>query len=243
MQNPNIIKRDIKTFTIISFATGISIIVFSLVGHFLTPTRLIPWSFVGGTIGLLLGAHFSYRRNYIRKADLFPVVLCSLISFGVVSFVIVFNFNNPLLIVGCFPLIGLATVTSNHYFAHHPNVSASKIYGTLGLILAFPALYFAVASIWKFQMGYDFLFGFFENLLSRTNGQANFNAITPFLFAGGLLLAFGLNLFSQIEITGTNTNIFSCKIQRVKIKALNLAVVIMTGLIGLTILSYLALEN
>ncbi len=243
MQNYNILKRDVKTFAIISFATGSFIVLFSLVGHFLTPTKLIPSSFIGGTIGLLLGNYFCFKLNYIDKASLFPVLLCSLISFGVVSFIIVFNFNNPLLIFWCFSLIGLTTIISNHYFSNHYNISASKIHGTLGLILAFPALYFVIASISKFQFGHNFLFGFVDSLLSRTNGQANFNAITPFLFGGGLLIAFGLNLFSQIEIIRTNTNNFSYKSLRLRFKTLNLTVVIMTGFIGLAILSYLAVEN
>ena len=243
MQSSNIKKVYLKIFIIISFTTGILLVLFSLIGHFLTPMKLIPLSFIGGTIGLFIGAYFSYKLNYMQKACLFPVVLCSLISFGLVSFVVVFNFNNPLLIFSCFSLIGLTTVISNHYFRSHPNISVSKIYGTLGLIFALPALYFVIASILKFRLGHNFLFGFVESLLNRTNGQANFNAITPYLFDGGLLLAFGLNVFSQIEITRTNENIFNYKILRFRVESIYLAVVIMTGFIGLIMLSYLAFEN
>jgi len=56
-------------------------------------------------------------------------------------------------------------------------------------------------------------------------------------------LGFGLNLFSQIEIGKTNTSFLSYKILRLRIKTLNLTVLIMTGIIGLAILSYLAVEN
>jgi hypothetical protein len=79
-------------------------------------------------------------------------------------------------------------------------------------------------------------------LLSRTNGQENFNAITPFLFGGGLVLAFWVNLFTQIESIGT-TNNFSYKSLRLRFKTLNVIVVILTGLTGFAILSYLAVEN
>ena len=214
MQNSNFLKRDLKTFAVVNFATGILMILFSLIGHYITPYRLIPSSVIGGTIGLLSGVYFCFKLNYIDKRNFFPVLLSSLIYFGAISFVAVFNLNNPVLILVGFSLTGLTTIISNHYFVNLHYISASKIYGTVGLILAFPASYFVVASILKFQFGYDFLFGFVDSLLSRTNGQANFNAITPFLFGGGLLLAFGLNLFSQIEISKTNTSFLGYKILR-----------------------------
>lgn len=243
MQNSYFLKRNLKTFAVVNFATGILMILFSLIGHYITPYRLIPSSVIGGTTGLLSGVYFCFKLNYIDKRNLFPVLLSSLIYFGVISFVAVFNLNNPVLILVGFSLTGLTTIISNHYFVNHHYISASKIYGTFGVILALPALYFVVASILKFQFGHDFLFGFVDSLLSRTNGQANFNAITLFLFGGGLLLAFGLNLFSQIEIGKTNSSFLGYKILRLRIKTLNLTVLLMTGFIGLAILSYLAVEN
>src|SRR5258706_6242056 len=243
MQNSNFLKRDLKTFAVVNFATGIIMISSSITGHYLTPYKLIPSSVIGGTIGLLSGVYLCFKLNYIDKKTFFPVLLSSIIYFGVISFIAVFNLNNPVLILVGFSLTGLSTIISNRYFANHPYISTSKIYGTLGLILAFPALYFVIAAILKFQFANNFLFGFVETLLSRTNGQENFNAITLFLFGGGLLLAFGLNIFSQIEIIRTNTNIFSYKIVRLRPQALNLSVVVITGFIGLIILSYLAIEN
>jgi hypothetical protein len=140
------------------------------------------------------------------------------------------------------PMYLPATAISNHYFVKHNNVSTSKIYGTFGLLFVFPALYFVIASILKFVFGKGFLFGFVDTLLQRTNGQANFNAITPFLFGGGLLLAVGLNVLAQIEsIDGIKT--FSLKRLHVKIMTLNLIVVLMASVVGLAILSYLAFEN
>lgn len=242
MQNSNFLKRDLKTFVVINFGTGIIMILSSIIGHYLTPYKLIPSSVIGGTIGLLSGVYLCIKLNYIDKKTFFPVSLSSLIYFGAISFVAVFNLNNPVLILVGFSLTGLTAIISNRYFANHPYISTNKIYGTLGLMLAFPALYFVVASILKFRFGNNFLFDFVENLLSRTNGQENFNAITPFLFGGGLMLAFWLNLFSQIESIGT-TNNFSYKSLRLRFKTLNLIVVFLTGLTGLAILSYLAVEN
>ena len=242
MQNSNYLKRDLKTLVIVNFTTAILMILFSVVGHFLTPYKLIPSSVIGGTTGLLSGVYFCFRLNYIDKRNFSAVLLCSLIYFGAISFVCVFNLNNPFVIIVGFSLTGLVTIISNRFFENNPNISTNKIYGTLGLILAFPALYFVVASISKFQFGYGFLFSFVDNLLNRTNGQENFNAITPFIFGGGLMLAFALNVFSQIENIRT-TNNFSYKSLRLRLKALNLIVVIISGSVGLAILSYLAVEN
>lgn len=238
----NFLKRDLKIFAIVNFATGALMILFSIIGHCFTPNKLIPSSVMGGTTGLLSGVYLCYKLNYIYKRTFFPVLLSSIIYFGCIAFIAVFNLNNPIVILVGFPLTGLITIISNRYFANHYYISTSKIYGAFGLILAFPALYFVIASILKFQFGYNFLFGFVETLLSRTNGQENFNAITPFLFGGGLVLAFGLNLFSQIENIGT-TNHLSNKRLRLQFKAFNFIVLILIGFTGLAILSYLAVEN
>ena len=242
MKNSNFIKRDLKTFAVVNFLTAFLMILFSMVGHYFTPYKLIPSSVIGGTTGLLSGVYLCFKLHYIDKRIFFPVLLSSLIYFGAISFLAVFNLDSPIVIILGFSLTGLTTIISNHYFASLQCFSTNKIYGILGLILAFPALYFVVASILKFQFGNNFLFGFVDNLLNRTNGQENFNAITPFLFGGGLVLALGLNLFSQIENIGT-ANDFSYKSLRLRFKALNLFVVLLTGFIGLAILSYLALEN
>ena len=242
MQNSNFLKRDLKTFAVVNFATGSLMILSSIIGHYLTPYKLIPSSVIGGTIGLLSGVYFCFRVNYIDKKSFLPVFLSSLIYFGVISFVAVFNLNNPVLILVGFSLTGLTTIISSRYFANHQYISTSKIYGTMGLMFAFPALYFAVASILKFQFGHKFLFDFVEDLLNRPNGQENFNVITPFLFGGGLVLAFWLNVSSQVENIGAK-NKFSYKSLRLRLNPLNLIVVILSGLTGLAILSYLAVEN
>ena len=235
--------RDLKIFAIISLATCFFIILFSLVGHFLTPSKLIPSSFIGGTIGLTSGTYFCFKQKIIGKANFIPVTICTLITFGVVSFIIVFNFSNPLLIVSCFFLIGLATMISNKYFQKFHNISRNNLFGILGLFLLTPAFYFVIAAILKFQFGYSFLFSFIDTLLSRTHGQANFNAVTPFLFGGGLILSFLLNVYSQIEINKSGSYIFRYKISAIKIHPLNLSILIITGIVGLTIASYLLLEN
>ena len=242
MQNSNYLKRDLKTLAVVNFSTATIMILFSIVGHFLTPYKLIPSSVTGGTIGVLSGVYFCFKLNYIDKKNFFPILLISLIYFGITAFIAVFNLHNPAVVLIGFSLTGLTTVISNHYFVNHNRISKSKIYGTLGLVLLFPALYFVVASILKFQFGYGFLFGFVDNFINKTNGQENFNAITPFIFGGGLLLAFGLNLISQVENV-RNASSFRNRTLKLRFKTLNLIVVLISGFTGLAILSYLAAEN
>jgi hypothetical protein len=95
----------------------------------------------------------------------------------------------------------------------------------------------------KFQLGYSFLFNSFDDLLSTTNGQQNFNAITPFLFGGGLALSFFLNALSQLELVKNKKGLLPFRIARMRINLYNLSVVILAGFIGMLIMLYLVIEN
>jgi hypothetical protein len=243
MQAINLKNNNLKIFAIISFTSGTLIVLSSLAGHFLTPAKLIPSAFIGGTIGLVSGTWLCFKQKMIDKASVIPVMIFTLIAFGIVSFVIVFNFNHPLLIFICFSLIGLTSIVSNYYFKKHPNTPKNKIFGTAGVLLVLPPLYFVIASILKFQFGNRFLFSFIDVLLNRPNGQENFNAITQFLFGGGLLLSFIVNVFSQIEISHSNKNIFGYKISGLSIQPFNLGILLITGIVGMIIILYLAFEN
>jgi len=172
-----------------------------------------------------------------------PVTLFTLIIFGAIAFVIAFNFNHPLLIIGSFFLIGLAAVCTNKYFKKYPNTSRKKVYCVAGLLLSFPALYFVTASILKFQFGYNFFFIPLDNFLNSPNGQQNFNAITPFLFGGGLFLSFFLNAFAQVAFINKKHSFLHYKNVRLRINPFNFAVLLLTGFVGIVLLSYVAIEN
>jgi hypothetical protein len=243
MKITNFKNKNLKIFVITSFVTGVSIFLFSVFGHFLTPAKLIPSSFIGGTAGIILSILLCIKKNIIDRINFLYVVIFTLITFGAVSFVIAFNLNKPLLVVGFFFLIGLTSVISNRYFKKHPAISKYKVFCVVGILLALPALYFVTASIMKFQFGYSFLFNPVDDLLSTTNGQQNFNAITPFLFGGGLGLSFFLNAFSQLELVKNKNGLLPFRVVRMRINLYNLSVVILTGFIGMLIMSYLVIEN
>jgi hypothetical protein len=237
------LSHDFKLFAIISFVTGLFIILFSFVGHILTPTKLIPASFIGGTVGLILATYFCLRQNILKEANIFPVLLCCLFAFGWISFVVVFSFNHPLFIFCLFLLLGITAVTAKHFFPEDYNYSKNKFSGVFGLLFTLPSLYFMAASLLKFQAGQSFLFDPIDILLKQNHGQENFNAIAPFLFGGGLLLSFTLNLFSQFNLRKNNKNIFHYSIAGLTINWLNLTVLFLTCFVGLILFLYLVVEN
>src|SRR5450631_339022 len=132
------IYMDFKFFSIISFAIGISIILFSLLGHFTRPGNLIPYSMVGGSIGILIGTYFLYRKSFIKEKNVIGVAICGFIAFGLTSLIAIFNLDKPFLILSSFLLIGFTTLLSNWYFQKYNNISNSLKYGILGIILILP---------------------------------------------------------------------------------------------------------
>jgi hypothetical protein len=243
MKKFNHIYRDFKLFAIISLSTGIIIFLFSLVGHFISAGKLIPYCMAGGSIGILTGSYFLFRQSLIKKENIIAVSVFSLIAFGVISLIAIFNFDKPFLIVSSFLLIGLTTVFSNRYFLKNKNISDSLKYGLLGIILILPTVYFISSSILKFRFGINAPFNFIEDLLQRTNGQANFNAISPFIFGGGLSLAFLINLFVQIRLTKSKTSMIKFKLNWANLQPFNLTVLLLSCSLSSVILTYLLLEN
>jgi hypothetical protein len=227
----------------ISLASGSLIILFSLLGHFIRRGDLIPYAMTGGSIGILTGTFFLYRKRLIKNGDVIPVTVCSLISFGLISLIAIFNFDKPFLILFGFLLIGFTAVFSNRYFQKYSNISNNLRYGLLGIVLILPSFYFIFSSILKFKFGINGPYNFIEVLLQNKYGQANFNAISPFIFGGGLALAFFINLLEQIQFIKSNTSITRFKLIWTNIHILNLTIVLMSCCLSSIILTYLMLEN
>jgi hypothetical protein len=232
-----------KLFATIAFTTGACILLFSLVAHSLMPANLIQASFIGGIVGLIAAIYFSFRQKILKPVNIFPVLLCTLLIFGLFSFFVVFNFNHPFLILSCFLFVAITTVFAKHLFTEHFHYSKNKFYGLIGILFLLPALYFLVASLLKFQGRHDFLFAPIDVLLRQKHGQENFNAITPFLFGGGILLAFILNLFSQLQVKEDNRNIFHYNIAGFSINLFNLVVLLLAVFAGLIFFIYIIAES
>jgi hypothetical protein len=243
MKKLNQISHDLKLFIVVSLTTAVFIFLCSLLGHFITPGKLIPYAMAGGSLGILIGIYILYRRKLIGEENVITVSVSTLITFGISSLIIVFNFDKPLLIFFCFLFIGLTTAFSNRYFEKYKDVSASSKFGLLGAILIFPTFYFIVSNILKFGFGVNGPFNLIDGLLKSNHGQANFNVISPFIFAGGLTLAFIINLLVQIQFIHSNASLIKYKLIWTKVQPFNFALVLVSCILGSILFTYLLLEN
>jgi|GEM_PF-3398878 len=243
MEKLNPISHDLKLFIVVSLTTGVLIFLCSLFGHFISPGQLIPYSMAGGSLGIVIGVYVLYRRSLINENHVIAVSVSTLIAFGMTSLIVVFNFDKPFLIIFCFLFIGLTTALSNHYFEKYEGVSSSLIFGLLGAILIFPTFYFIVSSILKSKFGINGPFNLIDGLLKTNHGQANFNAISPFIFAGGIALAFLINLLVQIQFSKSKTSLIKYKLIWKRVRPFNFAVLLMSCILGSVLLTYLLLEN
>ena len=235
--------RGLKIFAIINLTFGLAAISLSILGHIIRRGNLIPFVMVGGTLGILTGTYYLLKKSLIKEENVITVTICSLVTFGLASLIAIFNFDKPSLIFISFLLIGFTSAFSNWYFQKYKYISGSWINGLLGLILILPSFYFIVSSILKFKFRIDGPFRVIEGLLQHPNGQANLNAISPFIFGGGLLLAFFINILAQMKLTKSETSLLKYKLTWKKFKPLNLAVMTMSFSLGSVILTYLMVEN
>ncbi len=235
--------REFKIFAIINLTFGLAAISLSILGHIIRRGNLIPFVMVGGTLGILTGTYYLLKKSLIKEQNVISVVICSLISFGTASLIAIFNFDKPSLIFICFLLVGFTSAFSNWYFQKYKYNSGSLVYGLLGLVLILPSSYFIISSILKFKFRINGPFYVIENLLRHPNGQANLNAISPFIFGGGLVLAFFINIFAQMQLTKSETSLLKCRITWKKFLPVNLTVMMMSCSLGSVILTYLMLEN
>jgi hypothetical protein len=235
--------REFKIFAIIDLTFGLAAISLSILGHIIRRGNLIPFVMVGGTLGILTGTYYLLKKSLIKKENVIAVAICSLISFGIASLIAIFNFDKPSLIFICFLFIGFTAAFSNWYFQKHNYISESLKYGLLGFVLILPSFYFIISSILKFKIKINGPFNFIEGLLSHPNGQANLNAISPFIFGGGLALAFFVNLFAQMQLIKSETALLKSRLTWKKYLPLNLTVMMMSCSLGSVLLTYLMLEN
>jgi len=117
----------------------------------------------------------------------------------------------------------------NKYAAHFSPLSTNSLFALTGLIAALPAIYFVTGSILKYELG----------LLQ----SVQIHTFPPAVLLGGGLLALVLNLYTVIGLKLLRTN-NACTVNlTVKFKPLNLLVLAVSGLIILTLVSYVIVEN
>jgi hypothetical protein len=163
------------------------------------------------TTGIITGTSIFFRQNRPGKTKLLPVMHCNLYAFGLVSFIMVFNFDKPLLILFCLLLYGLATLFINHYFSKKRDFSGNKFDAVMGILDLFPSIFYPGIPV-KIPVSLQFFIQSRRHPINWTKCSSNFNAIAPFLFGGWLLLSFVLILFTLLKIQNTGKNILHYKI-------------------------------
>ena len=118
-----------------------------------------------------------------------------------------------------------------------------KTISIVGLILVFPAFYFALTNILKYNLNIDFLPMPWEGLQSNPKLFFLFNNLSPVIFLGGLAAALLINLFSILRIEfSKNPDHFIGKLILIP-KTANLAVVCASAFIIVLMLGYAFVEN
>jgi hypothetical protein len=121
--------------------------------------------------------------------------------------------------------------------------SKSKWIAWLGLaLMALPA-YFVLAMAAKYNLGIDALYGPWGYFLEDSGRSALFNQLSPWLFGGGLVLAFVLNLLPLLRVKMSRAGDEVTAVVTLKARIWNLALVGLSGLVGLAMLAYLVVEN
>ncbi len=124
-----------------------------------------------------------------------------------------------------------------------PSDRALRRRALVGTIAALPAIYFVGASVLKYNLGFESAYDPIEALTATADRQRVFNAVTPFVFIGGLATAWALN-FSPLARLRTRFTRGAVNGQfQVRARPANLFVAFVAGGTMALLLGYLLLEN
>jgi hypothetical protein len=112
-----------------------------------------------------------------------------------------------------------------------------------GSVLLLGPLYFVSASLLKYGLGIGFIFDPLETFLSTSGRRVVFNAVSPFVFLGGLCLALALNTYAVARVNVSREEGTLVSTVRLKLRLSNIAVVAVSILLLATLLGYVFLEN
>jgi hypothetical protein len=113
----------------------------------------------------------------------------------------------------------------------------------VGSILLLAPLYFVSASLLRYGLGIGFLFDPLEAFLSAYGRRVVFNAVSPFVFFGGLCLALALNTYAVARLNVRREEGALVSTVRLKLNLSNIAVAAVSILLLVTLLGYMFLEN
>ena len=104
-------------------------------------------------------------------------------------------------------------------------------------------LFFVVASLLKYGLGIGLLFDPLEAFLSVAGRKVVFNAVSPFVFLGGLSLALALNIYAVARLHVSREDGTVVGTLRIKPGLCNIAVALVSLLLLMTLAGYAFLEN
>jgi hypothetical protein len=113
----------------------------------------------------------------------------------------------------------------------------------VGCVLLLAPLYFVSASLLKYGLGIGFLFDPLESFLSIAGRRVVFNAVSPFVFLGGLCLALALNTYAVARLNIRREDGTLVSTVRIKLGLWNIAVAAASIVLLATLLGYVFLEN
>jgi hypothetical protein len=113
----------------------------------------------------------------------------------------------------------------------------------LGFALLLAPLFFVTASLLKYGLGIGFLFDPLEDFLSEPGRRQVFNLISPIAFLGGLGLAVAANLYAVLRLSVGREDDALVSTIRLEVKFANIAVVLVSLALLVTLVGYAFLEN
>jgi hypothetical protein len=126
---------------------------------------------------------------------------------------------------------------------HEEVVMYDRKLAVVGSVLLLAPLYFVSASLLKYGLGIGFLFDPLETFLSVAGRRVVFNAVSPFVFLGGLCLALVLNTYAVARVNVKREAGTLVSTVRIKLGLWNIAVAAASILLLATLLGYVFLEN
>ncbi len=114
---------------------------------------------------------------------------------------------------------------------------------SIGFILVLAPLFFVSASLLKYGLGVGFLFDPLEAFLSVSQRRDVFNLVSPVVFLGGLALALVLNVYAILRINIVREDSAIVGTVRLRVKLLNVAVIVVGSSLLVLLLGYAFLEN
>jgi hypothetical protein len=128
--------------------------------------------------------------------------------------------------------------------AEHEEVAMyDRKLAVVGSVLLLAPLSFVSASLLKYGLGIGFLFDPLETFLSVAGRRVVFNAVSPFVFLGGLCLALALNTHAVTRVNVRREAGTLVSTVRIKLGLWNIAVAAASIVLLATLLGYVFLEN